>query len=250
MSKNAKRYKQADNFPDLDPRRQEKERPAFRPRRQQDRIVRPKTPGQADLIGAIDDSTIAFGVGPAGSGKTYISARLAAEALLEEEVDKIVLTRPAVGMGPTSGFLPGTSDEKIAVYLQPLLAELKAALRPARFDEAMAAREIEFAPLEFIRGNTFRRSFVILDEAQNCTRKDFEAFLTRLGEGSTYVVLGDNSRRPDGSYKQSDLPREAQGAIDEMLRLTAGIDDIEAVQLEVADCVRHPLVRRLLEAGL
>lgn len=249
MSQNAKRFRKHAQWPELDPRR-DRQSPRVAESLFRKRPVKAKTPGQEDLIGAIDDSTITFGVGPAGSGKTYLASRLALEALEDGDVDKIILSRAAIGLGPTSGFLPGDKDDKIRVYLRPLLDELGAALPPGSLDRLIEDGKIEFAPFEFLRGRNLRRAFVILDEAQNCTRKDFEAFLTRLAEGSKFVILGDNTLRTDGTYKQSDLPVPLQGALDEMIRLVEPIDDIEVVQLEMVDCVRHPLVRKLLEAGL
>ncbi|MGZ6045580.1 MAG: PhoH family protein [Isosphaeraceae bacterium] len=204
--------------------------------------IRPKSDGQSALITAIDHSTIVFADGPAGSGKTYLAVAKASEMLQNNDIDGIVLLRPCIGVGSTTGFLPGDLIAKVSVYLRPLLDELRNFHTAASLRELIEAGTIELTSLEYARGRTFKGKCVILDEAQNATRDDFRVFLTRLGEGSKYLITGDLS--------QSDLRSGDQGSFRHYAELFRHLPGVASIHLEVVDIVRHPLVRMMIEAGL
>ncbi len=201
--------------------------------------IRPKTPGQADYVASIDEHTIVFGIGPAGTGKTYLAMAKAVQALQRREVNRIILTRPAVEAGERLGFLPGSMTDKIDPYLRPLYDALADMLDPELVPKLLAAGTIEVAPLAYMRGRTLNDSFVILDEAQNTSPEQMKMFLTRLGFGSRMVITGD--------ITQVDLPTGASG-----LRLVSGIlneiDDIHFAHLTSDDVVRHTLVGKIVDA--
>lgn len=223
----------------------EKAAPAVAPSR-----FRPRTAGQRDLLEAIDDHDIVYGLGPAGSGKTAACVAKAVEALKAGDVLRLILMRPTIEAGPTLGFLPGTLEEKVSPYLRPLLDELGNHYAAKDLKKLLEDGTIELTSLGLCRGRTFKHAVVILDEAQNATFSDFDLFLTRLGEGSQYLITGDVSRREDGSLKQCDLPRHEQGALEKNAARFLHIEGIAAVTLTAADIVRHPLVRKMVEAGL
>lgn len=201
--------------------------------------ARPRTAGQAAYVDAIAHSTITFGIGPAGTGKTYLAVAQAVAALEEGRARRIVLTRPVVEAGESLGFLPGTVTEKIDPYLRPLYDALSTMLGPQRLRKDLADRVIEVAPLAYMRGRTLDGSFVILDEAQNTTVQQMKMFLTRLGTGTTMVVTGDAT--------QIDLgPRRSSLASIE--RILQGIPDISFVHLGAKDVVRNELVGQIVEA--
>ena len=212
--------------------------------------ARPRTDGQRRLLEAIDSADITFADGPAGSGKTHLAVAKACEALANGEARHVVLIRPTVGVGRTTGFLPGDLNAKVGVYLRPLLDELAHFHEPKKLAEMIEDRTIELTSLEYARGRTFRRSVVILDEAQNATRDDFRVFLTRLGEGSKYIITGDLSRSAAGGYQQCDLPACDQGAFEDYSGRFTHLTGIARVTLGVADIVRHPLVKAMVAAGL
>ncbi|AKK11578.1 PhoH family protein [Corynebacterium uterequi] len=204
------------------------------------KAVRPKTLGQKRYVDAIDDNTIVFGIGPAGSGKTYLAVAKAVQALQAKQVSRIILTRPAVEAGEKLGFLPGTLGDKIDPYLRPLYDALRDMLDPEMIPKLMEAGVIEVAPLAYMRGRTLSDSFVILDEAQNTTPEQMKMFLTRLGFGSTIVVTGDVS--------QVDLPRGQRSGLRVVRSILSGIPDIEFCDLHSSDVVRHQLVGRIVDA--
>lgn len=203
------------------------------------KTLRPKTLGQQEYVRAIEDHTITFGIGPAGTGKTYLAMAKAVQALQRKEVERIILTRPAVEAGERLGFLPGTLTDKIDPYLRPLFDALNEMLDPELVPKLMAVGTIEVAPLAYMRGRTLNNSFIILDEAQNTTPEQMKMFLTRLGFDSKMVITGD--------ITQVDLPASASG-----LRLVTGIlseiEDIHFARLTSADVVRHSLVGRIVDA--
>ncbi len=203
------------------------------------RTIRPKTPGQKAYVDAIDDSTIVFGIGPAGTGKTYLAMAKAVQALQRKEVDRIILTRPAVEAGERLGFLPGTLTDKIDPYLRPLYDAINEMMDPELVPKLMASGTIEVAPLAYMRGRTLNGSFVVLDEAQNTTPEQIKMFLTRLGFGTKMVVTGD--------ITQVDLPQGVSG-LRLVTRVLKDIDDIEFAYLTSDDVVRHSLVGRIVDA--
>ncbi|GAB3945339.1 PhoH family protein [Corynebacterium tapiri] len=204
------------------------------------KVVRAKTLGQKKYVDAIDDNTVVFGIGPAGSGKTYLAVAKAVQALQAKQVSRIILTRPAVEAGEKLGFLPGTLDEKIDPYLRPLYDALRDMLDPEMIPKLLEAGVIEVAPLAYMRGRTLSDSFVILDEAQNTTPEQMKMFLTRLGFGSTIVVTGDVS--------QVDLPRGQRSGLRVVRSILEGVEDIAFCEMASADVVRHQLVGRIVEA--
>ncbi|TFB59619.1 PhoH family protein [Cryobacterium sp. Hz7] len=201
--------------------------------------IRPKTIGQKEYVDAIDTDTIVFGIGPAGTGKTYLAMAKAVQALQRKEVERIILTRPAVEAGERLGFLPGSLTEKIDPYLRPLYDALNEMMDPELVPKLLAAGTIEVAPLAYMRGRTLNSSFVVLDEAQNTTAEQMKMFLTRLGFGSKMVVTGD--------ITQIDLPAGSSG-LRLVSRVLDGVDDIRFVRLSSADVVRHSLVGRIVDA--
>ena len=203
------------------------------------KAIRPKTAGQKRFVDAIRTNTITFGLGPAGTGKTYLTCAMAVAALQRKEVGRIVLTRPIVEAGESLGFLPGTMMEKVDPYIRPLYDALFEMMDTDRAMHAIENGTIEITPLAFMRGRTFNDSFVILDEAQNTTPDQMKMFLTRLGFGSRMVITGDES--------QSDNPRGPAGIASAREKL-AGIDDIAFCQLSGADVVRNSLVAKIVAA--
>ncbi|WP_424960867.1 PhoH family protein [Leucobacter weissii] len=201
--------------------------------------VRAQTRGQRSYVDAIDDHTITFGIGPAGTGKTYLAMAKAVQALQRREVARIILTRPAVEAGERLGYLPGTLEDKIDPYLRPLFDAVGSMMETEAVPKLLQSGTIEVAPLAYMRGRTLNESFVILDEAQNTTPEQMKMFLTRLGYGSKMVVTGD--------VTQVDLPLAASG-----LRVVSGIlkgvDDIHFAELTADDIVRHSLVGRIVDA--
>ncbi len=202
--------------------------------------VAPKTVGQKRYVDSIRNNTITFGIGPAGTGKTFLAVAMAAAALSRREVNRIILTRPAVEAGERLGFLPGDLMAKIDPYLRPLFDALHDMLESERVSQHLERGVIEVAPLAFMRGRTLNDSFVILDEAQNTTPEQMKMFLTRLGFGSKMVVTGD--------VTQVDLPREERSGLIVVGDILDGVDGVEFVRLGGADVVRHRLVARIVEA--
>ncbi len=204
------------------------------------RIVLPRTPRQAEYIDALKDSDMVFGLGPAGTGKTYLAAAVGVSMLLAGKVDRIILSRPAVEAGERLGFLPGDMKEKVDPYLRPLYDALYDMLPQEQLQKRMASGEIEVAPLAFMRGRTLGNAFVILDEAQNTTPVQMKMFLTRLGTNSRMVITGDLS--------QIDLPYGTTSGLHEAVRLLQGIDGIKFVEFTDKDVVRHHLVSEIVRA--
>jgi phosphate starvation-inducible PhoH-like protein len=204
------------------------------------RTIRPKTLGQKRYVDAIDQHTIIFGIGPAGTGKTYLAMAKAVQALQAKQVNRIILTRPAVEAGERLGFLPGTLSEKIDPYLRPLYDALHDMLDPESIPKLMAAGTIEVAPLAYMRGRTLNDAFIILDEAQNTTPEQMKMFLTRLGFGSKIVVTGD--------ITQVDLPGGTSSGLRVVRDILHGVDDVHFAQLSSSDVVRHRLVSDIVDA--
>jgi phosphate starvation-inducible PhoH-like protein len=204
------------------------------------RAVVPKSRMQREYVRCIRDSDLTFGIGPAGTGKTYLAMAMAASALTQRQVKRVVLTRPAVEAGERLGFLPGDLAEKISPYLRPLYDALNDMLEFDKVEQLRERGQIEVAPLAFMRGRTLNNAFVILDEAQNATSEQMRMFLTRLGFGSKAVVTGD--------VTQTDLPPGARPGLKEAEELLSGIDGISCVRFTDADVVRHPLVQKIVVA--
>ena len=204
------------------------------------RTIRPKTQGQADYVSAIERHTVTFGIGPAGTGKTYLAMAQAVAALHAKKVNRIVLTRPAVEAGERLGFLPGSLSEKIDPYLRPLYDALHDMIDPESIPKLMEAGTIEVAPLAYMRGRTLNDAFIILDEAQNTTREQMKMFLTRLGFGSTMVVTGD--------VTQVDLPGGTHSGLRAAREILFGVEDIGFCELDANDVVRHRLVSDIITA--
>jgi phosphate starvation-inducible PhoH-like protein len=204
------------------------------------KLVRPKTKGQKIYVDAVRNNTLVFGVGPAGTGKTYLAIALAVAALRAKEVDRIILTRPAVEAGERLGFLPGDLQAKIDPYLRPLYDALFDIMGNDQFAKYMEKGIIEVAPLAYMRGRTLDNSFIILDEAQNSTKEQMKMFLTRLGFGSKAIVTGD--------ITQIDLPRNNKSGLIQAINVLKNIDDIGIVMLTAKDVVRHKLVQRIIRA--
>ncbi|MFC7329628.1 PhoH family protein [Marinactinospora rubrisoli] len=204
------------------------------------RTIRPKTLNQKRYVDQIDRHTIVFGIGPAGTGKTYLAMAKAVKALQAKQVNRIILTRPAVEAGERLGFLPGTLYEKIDPYLRPLYDALHDMLDPDSIPKLMAAGTIEVAPLAYMRGRTLNDSFILLDEAQNTSPEQMKMFLTRLGFGSKIVVTGD--------ITQVDLPGGQDSGLGTIERILDGIDDIAFCRLTSQDVVRHKLVSAIVDA--
>ena len=201
--------------------------------------IRPKTLGQKAYVDAVDEHTITFGIGPAGTGKTYLAMAKAVQALQRKEVERIILTRPAVEAGERLGFLPGTLNDKIDPYLRPLYDALNEMMDPEIVPKLLAAGTVEVAPLAYMRGRTLNNSFIILDEAQNTSPEQMKMFLTRLGFGSKMVITGD--------ITQVDLPAGASG-LQLVTTVLDEIDDIHFARLTSEDVVRHSLVGEIVDA--
>ncbi|WP_193612696.1 PhoH family protein [Nocardioides lijunqiniae] len=204
------------------------------------RSIRPKTLNQKRYVDAIDKHTITFGIGPAGTGKTYLAMAKAVQALQSKNVNRIILTRPAVEAGENLGYLPGTLSEKIDPYLRPLYDALHDMVDPETIPKLLAAGTIEVAPLAFMRGRTLNDSFIILDEAQNTTPEQMKMFLTRLGFGSKIVVTGD--------VTQTDLPNGMKSGLRVIQGILDDVDDISFNTLTSQDVVRHRLVGKIVAA--
>ena len=202
--------------------------------------IRPKTLGQKEYLQAIRRNTITFGVGPAGTGKTYLAVAMAVKAFKAKDVSRIILTRPAVEAGEKLGFLPGDLQQKVDPYLRPLYDALFDMLGAETYQKYLERGNIEVAPLAYMRGRTLDDSFIILDEAQNTSREQMKMFLTRLGFGSKVVITGD--------ITQIDLPADKTSGLKVAMKVLKNIDDIAICQLTGADVVRHQLVQKIVEA--
>ncbi|MEY3156433.1 MAG: hypothetical protein RLZZ291_232 [Actinomycetota bacterium] len=204
------------------------------------KTIRPKTANQKRYVDAIDKHTVTFGIGPAGTGKTYLAMAKAVQALQSKQINRIILTRPAVEAGERLGFLPGTLHEKIDPYLRPLFDALHDMLDPEAIPRLMSSGTIEVAPLAYMRGRTLNDSFIILDEAQNTSPEQMKMFLTRLGFGSKMVVTGD--------ITQIDLPTHQESGLSIVRDILEGISDISFMDLTSEDVVRHRLVSEIVDA--
>lgn len=202
--------------------------------------IKAKTLGQQKYLKAISKNTITIGVGPAGTGKTYLAVAQAVAAFRAKEVDRIILTRPAVEAGERLGFLPGDLQNKVDPYLRPLYDALFDMLGPDTYTKYLERGNIEVAPLAYMRGRTLDSSFIILDEAQNTTREQMKMFLTRLGFGSKIVITGD--------ITQIDLPRDKVSGLKDAVKVLEGVEDIAICRLTASDVVRHALVQKIVAA--
>lgn len=202
--------------------------------------IAPRTPGQKYYVDAIRKHTIVFGIGPAGTGKTYLAMALAAAGLANKQYGRIVLVRPAVEAGEKLGYLPGTVYEKVDPYLRPLYDALYEMMDPDHFRYLMERGTVEVVPLAFMRGRTLNDSFIVLDEAQNTSPEQMKMFLTRLGFGSKAVITGD--------VTQIDLPAGQESGLIVIQKILAGVKDVEFVHLDAKDVVRHKLVQQIVEA--
>ena len=204
------------------------------------KVVEPRTATQKAYVRALFENELAFGIGPAGTGKTYLAVAVGVSLFIEGHVDKIILSRPAVEAGERLGFLPGAKEDKVDPYMQPLYDALNDFLPARQVEKLKEEKKIEIAPLAFMRGRTLSNAFVVLDEAQNATTMQMKMFLTRLGEGSRMVITGDRT--------QIDLPRGVESGLGEAERLLKGISNISFTYFTAKDVVRHPLVARIIEA--
>ena len=202
--------------------------------------IKPKTLGQKRYVDAIKKNTITLGIGPAGTGKTYLAVAAAVAAFRDKQVNRIILTRPAVEAGERLGFLPGDLPSKVDPYLRPLYDALFDMLGAETYNKYLERGSIEVAPLAYMRGRTLDDSFIILDEAQNTSREQMKMFLTRLGFGSKIVITGD--------ITQIDLPRDTVSGLKEAMRVLDGVEDIAICRLNEADVVRHVIVQRIIKA--
>ncbi len=204
------------------------------------RPVKPKTLGQKTYVDSMKNNTITLGVGPAGTGKTYLAVAAAVAAFRDKQINRIVLTRPAVEAGEKLGFLPGDLQNKVDPYLRPLYDALFDMMGPDAYNKYLERGNIEVAPLAYMRGRTLDDSFIILDEAQNTSREQMKMFLTRIGFGSKVVITGD--------ITQIDLPPDKTSGLREAMRVLRGVEDIGICELTGEDVVRHVLVQRIIEA--
>ena len=204
------------------------------------RPIKAKTLGQKKYIEAIQNNVVTLGIGPAGTGKTYLAVAAAVAAFREKQVNRIILTRPAVEAGERLGFLPGDLQSKVDPYLRPLYDALFDMLGPDTYQKYLERGNIEVAPLAYMRGRTLDDSFIILDEAQNTSREQMKMFLTRLGFGSKIVITGD--------ITQIDLPTDKVSGLREAMRVLKGVEDIAIMRLTESDVVRHALVQRIIKA--
>jgi phosphate starvation-inducible PhoH-like protein len=204
------------------------------------RMVQPRSVNQRKYVEAIEQHDMVFGVGPAGTGKTYLAVAMAASALLAKKVSRIVLVRPAVEAGERLGFLPGSLQEKVDPYLRPLYDALYDLLEPERVDKMLEKNIIEVAPLAFMRGRTLNDAFIIMDEAQNTTTEQMKMFLTRLGSNAKAVITGD--------ITQIDLPNPKKSGLVEAINVLEGVEGIKFCHFEDGDVVRHHLVQRIIRA--
>ena len=202
--------------------------------------IKPKTLGKKRYVDAIKKNTITLGIGPAGTGKTYLAVAAAVAAFRDKQVNRIILTRPAVEAGERLGFLPGDLQSKVDPYLRPLYDALFDMLGAETYNKYLERGSIEVAPLAYMRGRTLDDSFIILDEAQNTSREQMKMFLTRLGFGSKIVITGD--------ITQIDLPRDTVSGLKEAMRVLDGVEDIAICRLNEADVVRHVIVQRIIKA--
>jgi phosphate starvation-inducible protein PhoH and related proteins len=204
------------------------------------RMVQPRTPNQRKYVEAIEQNDMVFGLGPAGTGKTYLAVAMAVSAMLAKKVSRIILVRPAVEAGERLGFLPGSLQEKVDPYMRPLYDALYDLLDPVKVDKMLETNVIEIAPLAFMRGRTLNDAFIIMDEAQNTTNEQMKMFLTRLGNQSKAVITGDLS--------QIDLPNPKKSGLVEALHVLDGVEGIRFCHFEDVDVVRHQLVQRIVRA--
>jgi phosphate starvation-inducible PhoH-like protein len=204
------------------------------------KLIQAKTPGQAEYLAKIAENDIVVGIGPAGTGKTYLAVAAAVDALMRKRVRRIILARPAVEAGENLGFLPGDLQAKVDPYLRPLYDALDEMMPAERIQKALETRTIEIAPLAFMRGRTLGDAFVILDEAQNATNLQMKMFLTRLGVNSKIVITGDKT--------QVDLPTREQSGLMQVERILPGIDGIAFHYFNETDVIRHRLVREIIKA--
>ncbi|SPJ24418.1 PhoH family protein [Palleronia abyssalis] len=204
------------------------------------KLIEPRTEAQKAYVRALFKNELSFGIGPAGTGKTYLAVAVGVNLFVQGDVDKIILCRPAVEAGERLGFLPGTQEEKVDPYMQPLYDALNDFLPAKMLQKLKEEKKIEIAPLAFMRGRTLSNAFVVLDEAQNATSMQMKMFLTRLGEGSRMVITGDRT--------QVDLPRGQVSGLADAERLLTGIDRIAFNYFTAKDVVRHPLVAKIIEA--
>lgn len=204
------------------------------------RMVQPRSPNQRKYVEAIETNDMVFGIGPAGTGKTYLAVAMAVSALMAKKVSRIILVRPAVEAGERLGFLPGSLQEKVDPYLRPLYDALYDLLEPAKVDKMLETNVIEVAPLAFMRGRTLNEAFIIMDEAQNTTNEQMKMFLTRLGNASKAVITGD--------LTQIDLPNPKKSGLFEALHVLEGVEGIKFCHFEDVDVVRHQLVQRIVRA--
>jgi len=204
------------------------------------RMVQPRSPNQRKYVEAIEQSDMIFGLGPAGTGKTYLAVAMAVSALMAKKVSRIILVRPAVEAGERLGFLPGSLQEKVDPYLRPLYDALYDLLDQSKVDNLLERNVIEVAPLAFMRGRTLSDAFIILDEAQNTTMEQMKMFVTRMGNGSKAVITGDMT--------QIDLPNPKKSGLFEALHVLEGVEGIGFCHFEEVDVVRHSLVQRIVRA--
>ncbi len=204
------------------------------------RLITARTPAQSAYLESLQRNDLVFATGPAGTGKTYLAVAFAAGMLERGEVERIILSRPAIEAGERLGFLPGDMRDKVDPYLRPLYDALYDVLAPERVERGLDTGVIEIAPLAFMRGRTLSHAMIILDEAQNCTAVQLKMFLTRIGEGSKMIVTGDPS--------QIDLPPGQRSGLEEAVGLLRGVEGIAAVRFEAADVVRRDIVQRIVSA--